>query len=440
MSLLSNPRPLAFVMNAPVAANFSVANGLISISGLTDAFPKFSTLRLLTEGLEESQVAQTSNFSVAFTAANNTTYALNVTGVNTLTGLTEARKVSFTSDATGTAAEIAGALVNLVNSLPFGATATGTGTPVTISGPASLVVVNAGNTTVTSGNATIAPNGTPSVAITQSIAQSGTPSVAIAGTTTVTITTAAAHGLLPGDVVNLALNAGGTDTGFIDLRPGANQTPALSVTNVIIASVPTATTFTLQGVQAGAIGGGAYNGSNNDRTLTITTLNVVTVTTLAAHGLVVGNAVSVSGIATMTVNGGASFTSLVRSVPATDKLVLLGAGNFSTNSGTIVITQVSQPAKGYNYGTKVGTGVNSEWRAADGSGAVTAGQGYTLLGLEYANDVVDSISIRQAQSQQVYILLNEGAVGYGASVKALQEILNNWAPNTTLANPASIAP
>jgi hypothetical protein len=40
----------------------------------------------------------------------------------------------------------------------------------------------------------------------------------------------------------------------------------------------------------------------------------------------------------------------------------------------------------------------------------------------------------------VYILLNEGATGYGASVKALQEILSNWAPNTTLANPASIAP
>ena len=429
MSLLSNPRPLAFVMNAPVAANFSVANGLISISGLTDAFPKFSTLRLLTEGLEESQVAQTSNFSVAFTAANNTTYALNVTGVNTLTGLTEARKVSFTSDATGTAAEIAGALVNLVNSLPFGATATGTGTPITISGPASLVVVNAGNTTVTSGNATIAPNGTPSVAITQSIAPSGTPATAVAGTTTVTVTTAAAHGLLPGDVVDLA---GAATFLFIDTRPGSNQTAAATVSNVIVATVPTATTFTLQGVLG--------NGGTNSGTLTITTKNVVTVTTLAAHGLSVGNAVNVSGIATLTVNGGASFTSLVRSVPATDKLVLLGAGNGSTNSGTIVITQIAQPAKGYNYGTKVGTGVNSEWRAADGSGAVTAGQGYTLLGLEYANDVVDSISIRQAQSQQVYILLNEGAVGYGASVKALQEILNNWAPNTTLANPASIAP
>lgn len=429
MSLLSNPRPLAFVMNAPVAANFSVANGLISISGLTDAFPKFSTLRLLTEGLEESQVAQTSNFSVAFTAANNTTYALNVTGVNTLTGLTEARKVSFTSDATGTAAEIAGALVNLVNSLPFGATATGTGTPVTISGPASLVVVDAGNTTVTSGNATIAPNGTPSVAITQSIAPSGTAALAVAGTTTVTVTTSAAHGLLPGDVVDLA---GAATFLFIDTRPGSNQTAAATVSNVIVATVPTATTFTLQGVLG--------NGGTNSGTLTITTKNVVTVTTLAAHGLSVGNAVNVSGIATLTVNGGASFTSLVRSVPATDKLVLLGAGNGSTNSGTIVITQIAQPAKGYNYGTKVGTGVNSEWRAADGSGAVTAGQGYTLLGLEYANDVVDSISIRQAQSQQVYILLNEGAVGYGASVKALQEILNNWAPNTTLANPASIAP
>ena len=427
MSLLSNPRPLAFVMNAPVAANFSVANGIINIAGLTDALPKFSSLRLLTDGLEESQVAQPSAFSVAFTAANNTTYAINVTGVNTLTGLVETRPVSFTSDATGTAGEIAAGLVALVNALPFGATATGSGTPVTISGPAGLLVVNAGNTTVTSGNATFAPNGTPSVAITQSIAAASAP--AVAGTTTVTVTTAAAHGLLPGDVVNLA---GAATFLFIDTRPGSNQTASAGVSNVVIASVPTPTTFTLQGVEG--------NGLVDSGSLTITTVNVVTVTTLAAHGLVAGNAVSVSGIATMTVNGGASFTSLVRSVPATDKLVLLGAGNFSTNSGTIVITQVSQPAKGYDYGTKVGTGVNSEWRAADGSGAVTAGQGYTLLGLDYANDVVDNISIRQAQSQQVYILLNESAAGYGDSVKALQEILNNWSPNTTLANPASIAP
>ena len=428
MSLLSNPRPLAFVMNAPVATNFSVANGLISISGLTDALPKFSTLRLLTDGLEESQVAQTSNFSVAFTAAASTTYALNVTGVNTLTGLTEARQVSFTSGVTFSAAGIAAALVNLVNALPFGATATGTSSPVTISGPAGLVVSNVGNTTVTSGNPVIAPNATPGTAITQVLNAAAAP--AAAGTTTVTITTAAAHGLLPGDVVDL----GGAFTGFTftDVRPGALQTAICTASNVIVATVPTSTTFTLQGI----IGAGTHASGTG----TITTKNVVTVTTLAAHGLVVGNAVSVSGVATLTVNGGAAFTSLVRSVPSTTSLVLLGAGNGSTNSGTIVITQIAQPAKGYNYGTKVGTGVNSEWRAADGSGAVTAGQGYTLLGLDYANDVVDNISIRQAQSQQVYILLNEGATGYGASVKALQEILSNWAPNTTLANPASIAP
>jgi hypothetical protein len=414
-------------MNAPVAANFSVANGIINIAGLTDALPKFSSLRLLTDGLEESQIAQPSDFSVAFTAANNTTYAINVTGVNTLTGLVETRPVSFTSDATGTAAEIASGLVALVNALPFGATATGSGTPVTISGPAGLLVVNAGNTTVTSGNAVIAPDGTPADAITQSITAASAP--AVAGSTTVTVTTAAAHGLLPGDVVNLA---GAATFLFIDTRPGSNQTASAAVDNVIVASVPTATTFTLQGVEG--------NNLVDSGSLTITTVNVVTVTTLAAHGLAVGNAVSVSDIATLTVNGGAAFTSLVRSVPATDKLVLLGAGNGSTNSGTIVITEIAQPAKGYNYGTKVGTGVNSEWRAADGSGAVTAGQGYTLLGLDYANDVVDNISIRQAQSQQVYILLNEGAAGYGDSVKALQEILNNWSPNTTLANPASIAP
>ena len=424
MSLLSNPRPLAFVMNAPVATNFSVANGLISISGLTDAFPKFSTLRLLTDGLEESQVAQTSNFSVVFSAAASTTYALNVTGVNTLTGLTEARKVSFTSGVTFSAAGIATALINLVKSLPFGATATGTTSPFTISGAASLVVVNAGNTTVTSGN-TISP--APS-AITQSITAVAFPAAAVSGTT-VTITTAAAHGLLPGDVVDL----GGVFTGFsfIDVRPGANQTGAGTVSNVIVATVPSTTTFTLQGVQG--------SGTHTAGTGTITTKNVVTVTS-ASHGLSVGNAVTISGLVGLNVNGGTSFTSLIRSVPSTGSYVLLGAGNGTANSGTIAGALIPQPAKGYNYGTKVGTGVNSEWRAADGSGAVTANQGYTLLGLEYANDVVDSISIRQAQSQQVYILLNEAATGYGASVKALQEILNNWAPNTTLANPASVAP
>jgi hypothetical protein len=411
-------------MNAPVATNFSVANGLISISGLTDALPKFSTLRLLTDGLEESQVAQTSNFSVAFTAAASTTYALNVTGVNTLTGLTEARQVSFTSGVTFSAAGIAAALVNLVNALPFGATATGTSSPVTISGPAGLLVSNVGNTTVTSGN-TITP--APS-AITQSITLAAFPAAAQVGGV-ITITTAAAHGLLPGDVVDL----GGTFTGFTftDVRPGALQTAIGTASNVIIASVPTSTTFTLQGI----VGSGTHSGGTG----TLTTKNVVTVTS-ASHGLSVGNAVTISGLVGLTVNGGASFTSLIRSVPSANSYVLLGVGNGVANSGTIAGALIPQPAKGYNYGTKVGTGVNSEWRAADGSGAVTAGQGYTLLGLDYANDVVDNISIRQAQSQQVYILLNEGATGYGASVKALQEILSNWAPNTTLANPASIAP
>jgi hypothetical protein len=424
MSLLSNPRPLAFVMNAPVAANFSVANGIINIAGLTDALPKFSSLRLLTDGLEESQVAQPSAFSVAFTAGNNTTYAINVTGVNTLTGLVEVRNVSYTSDASGTAGEIAAGLVALVNALPFGATATGAGSPVTISGPAGLVVVDTSNTTVTLGT-TITP--APS-AITQSITLAAFPAAAQVGGV-ITITTAAAHGLLPGDVVDL----GGVFTGFTftDVRPGALQTPLGTASNVIIASVPTATTFTLQGI----VGSGTHTGGTG----TLTTNNVVTVTS-ATHGLSVGNTVTISGLVGLTVNGGASFTSLIRSVPSANSYVLLGVGNGVANSGTIAGALAPQPAKGYNYGTKVGTGVNSEWRAADGSGAVTAGQGYTLLGLDYANDVVDNISIRQAQSQQVYILLNEGAAGYGASVKALQEILNNWSPNTTLANPASIAP
>ncbi|MFV1241629.1 hypothetical protein QML18_29555, partial [Klebsiella pneumoniae] len=79
------------------------------------------------------------------------------------------------------------------------------------------------------------------MAITQSIAPSGTAALAVAGTTTVTVTTSAAHGLLPGDVVDLA---GAATFLFIDTRPGSNQTAAATVSNVIVATVPTATTFT----------------------------------------------------------------------------------------------------------------------------------------------------------------------------------------------------
>jgi len=93
--------------------------------------------------------------------------------------------------------------------------------------------------------------------------------------------------------VDLTLSSGTTAQGFIDLRPGANQAAADSVSDVVIATVPTSTTFTLQNVQAG---GGSYSGTNNDRTLVIRTKNVVTVETLAAHGLLPGNAVSVSGV------------------------------------------------------------------------------------------------------------------------------------------------
>jgi hypothetical protein len=51
--------------------------------------------------------------------------------------------------------------------------------------------------------------------------------------------------LLPGDVVDLA---GAATFLFIDVRPGSNQTAAATVSNVIVATVPSTTTFTLQGV------------------------------------------------------------------------------------------------------------------------------------------------------------------------------------------------
>lgn len=431
---------LSLVLNSPTPANFVVNDGFLQIAGARVPLPRPS---LVKDIFAVSQVFQAQVWNVAFVAASNTEYTLTVSQQLTNGRITQ-RTVGFTSDGTGTLAEIAAGLVAQVNALTqngFLVNATGASSPITITSlaPQAYVTIGAGfNVTVTAAQPTIAPNGTAGLAITQDIAPDATASAAVTGTTTATIQTAAAHGLQPGDVLDLSLTTGGTDTAFIDLRPGASQVPVSAVANVIVATTPTADTFTLQQVELGNLTGGTYNGFNNGETLSITTKNVVIVNTNAAHGLVVGSSVAISGIATMTVNGGSTVSGIVRSVPSATQFVLLGAGNGSTNTGTIVISVSPQSLSG--TGAQIAAALTSGVDVlVTGSASPIIGDEYTLLSLTGFPSAGTFLGSPVENVVKLNVYLNEGAAGYAASMQKVREILADFAPGTTLADPEALA-
>ena len=431
---------LSLVLNSPTPANFVVNDGFLQIAGARVPLPRPS---LVKDIFAVSQVFQAQVWNVAFVAANNTEYTLTVSQQLTNGRITQ-RTVGFTSDGTATAGEIAAGLVAQVNALTqngFLVNATGASSPITITSlaPQAYVTIGAGfNVTVTAAQPTIAPNGTAGLAITQDIAPNANPAIAVTGTTTATIQTAAAHGLQPGDVLDLSLTTGGTDTAFIDLRPGASQVPVSAVTNVIVATTPTADTFTLQQVELGNLTGGTYNGSNNGETISITTKNVVIVNTNAAHGLVAGSSVAISGIATMTVNGGSTVSGIVRSVPSATQFVLFGAGNGSTNTGTIVISVSPQSLSGTGaqIAALLASGVDV---LVTGSASPIIGDEYTLLSLTGFPSAGTFLGSPVENVVKLNVYLNEGAAGYAASMQRIREILADFVPGTTLADPEALA-
>lgn len=431
---------LSLVLNSPTPADFVVDDGKLQIAGARVPLPRPS---LVKDVFAVSQEFQAQVWEVFFVAADNTEYTLTISQQLT-NGRIAQRTVGYTSGSAATPLEIATGLVAQINALTqngFLVNATGSSSPITITSlaPQAYVMIGAGtNVTVVAAQPIIAPNGTPGVAITQAIAPDANAALAVTGTTTATIKTAAAHGLQPGDVVDLTLTSAGVLTAFVDLRPGASQVPSSTIENVIVATTPTADTFTLQQVELGSLSGGTYNGSNNDEVLTITTKNVVIVNTAAAHGLVAGNRVDISGIATMTVNGGSTVSGIVRSVPSTTQFVLFGAGNGSTNTGTITISVPPQSLSGdgAQIADMLASGVDT---LVTGSASPIIGDKYTLLSLTGFPAAGTFLGSPVENVVKLNVYLNEGAAGYAASMQKLREIFANFAPGTTLADPESLA-
>lgn len=396
------------VQNSPVVADISLLARQLSIVGSpTMSYPSITPSPVITRSQPERVAVKT----VTIVLANNTAYTFTVSQL--ISGVVKQATVSFVSSsvATTNTTEITTALKNILDAFGFQLSVViSSVTLLTITANTGYPLFNMtnitpANTTIADAMPTIAPSGTANLAITSVIAPHGTAATAIAGTTTVTVTTLAAHGLVVGDQVTIA----GVAT--MTINGGSSGT-------FYVATVPTSTTFTL----ASCIGSGTNTG-----TITINTVNTVIVNTLAANGLSVGDHVTIAGIATMTVNGAASFTGRVRTVVSTTQFYIdQTTNNGSLNSGTITITTVAQTSAG--LGTSLST-----------ISGIVGANSYTLFDFtfgEAANPEQGSIVRNLAEEHRLYV--NEGASTYAAYYTRLIEKINGYQAFSTTFDPETV--
>jgi len=88
-------------------------------------------------------------WSICFTAKDSTVYNFNVSGINTITGLSDEQEVYYQSPASNTTeATIASELVTLLNALPFNISSTGSSSPVFVYGDSTISITALNNVTV----------------------------------------------------------------------------------------------------------------------------------------------------------------------------------------------------------------------------------------------------------------------------------------------------
>lgn len=399
------------------ASDITLANSLVSITSA----PPINFKSVQGAELIRSLVAMAKIVTVTYSsAANNTELSFSIT--QNIDEAQVSKNFSYTTDSSATTTEAINAFTTIVNNSGMQVTAVATSaTVMTITANAGYEIFNAASTTgaanftVADAMTTYAPNVTAATAISNSIAPHGTPATAIAGTTTVTVTTLAAHGLQVGDTVRI------TDVATMVVTGGLGN-------NLYrVATVPTTTTFTLANTTASG---------TNTGTIVIRSQNVVTVTTASAQTLAVGNNVAIAGVATMTVNGAAAFTGRIRNVISTTVFVIgstqTGGAivpNNSDNTGTITITAVAQYALG------IGATL-----AAQGITGATSGNTYTALVVRYTTPVAPAFSItaRAAENEHTVYMYDADA-DFPALRSAIQDAFGALQTNTILANPEAIA-
>jgi hypothetical protein len=399
------------------ASDIALANSLVSITGA----PSINFKSVQGAEIIRSLVATAKIVTVTYTsAANNTELSFSIT--QNIDETPVSKNFSYTTDSSATTTEAINAFTTIVNNSGMQVTAVATSaTVMTITANAGYEIFNAASTTgaanftVADAMTTYAPNATAALAVANVIAPHGTAATAIAGTTTVTVTTLAAHGLQIGDTVRIT----GVATMVV--------TGGLGNDLYRVATVPTTTTFTLANTTA--------SGANSG-TIVIRWQNGVIVNTLAASTLAVGNVVTIASIATMTVNGAASFTGRIRNVVTTSQFYVGSTQNGgavvpnnSDNTGTITITAVAQYALG------IGATL-----AAQGITGATTGNTYTALVVRYTTPVAPAFTVTaRAAEYEHTVYMYDADADFPALRSAIQDAFGALQTNTILANPEAIA-
>lgn len=210
-------------------ADLSTNAGFMSIVGVPSMYyPNGSSVGILPSLVETANVV-----TVTPSGADSTNYELNIIQYNKTSQRFVTYPVTFKSNSSGTTATtVVTALKAYINAL----VSASNGLNVVASGTSTLVITGG------TGDPLFTVQGiTSSVSVATTMptyAPHATPGTALAGTTTVTVTTASAHGLSVGQSVNIT-----TATGFTFTRNGVATVAA--ITNVRVATVPTSATFTL---------------------------------------------------------------------------------------------------------------------------------------------------------------------------------------------------
>lgn len=147
------------ILNAPTAAaaGITISGRKLSI----ESTPGF-TYPLISGYTKQAAVTEVLQIStVAFTAANNTTYRFNLQQM--VDGFLKSLIVTYISDGSGTAAEIDAAFTAQITKEGFKITPSGAGTPLTLTAQAGyplFTIANIENTTVATGTAGVEAKGT----------------------------------------------------------------------------------------------------------------------------------------------------------------------------------------------------------------------------------------------------------------------------------------
>ena len=214
--------PIVNILNTVTgAADATITGGKVAFPNVT-GFPVIDYLKIKDSVFNQSTVytpvtsvvfaagckralqEQSASFDIAFTAANNQTYAFTIEQV--VNERLQVIPFSYTSDSTGSAAEIAGAFVSAINAATsLRVTASGAGTPVTVvaqpivnGGTANFSIIPQGNVTITDTPVAILSAGGTSVI------------TAITNATPRVVTFTSNHGLSNGDTIVISGCSGGT--------------------------------------------------------------------------------------------------------------------------------------------------------------------------------------------------------------------------------------